>query len=72
MQVVKHYLKTIFLNYLYSFFTALGVYKNALFDAIDQFNINNLLGTSLNHYTKEVQQSFGQLSAFAEFKNIKK
>ncbi len=46
--------------------------KNALLDAIGQFNVNNLPGTSLNYYTKEAHQSFGQLSAFSEFKNIKK
>ncbi len=47
-------------------------FKSALLEAISQFNINNLPGTSLNYYTKDAHQSFGQLSAFAEFKNIKK
>jgi hypothetical protein len=46
--------------------------KNTLFDAIGQFNVNNLPSTSQNYYTKEAHQEFGQLSAFASFINTLK
>lgn len=43
--------------------------KNALFDATGQFTIIKPIDGSLNFYTKEAHQNFGQISAFASFTN---
>ena len=47
--------------------------KAALLDAIGQFTVQKKsLNGATNFYSKEAHQSFGQLSVFSEFKNIKK
>ena len=46
--------------------------KDAILDAIGQFDISNLPGTSKNHYTAEAHRTFGALSATGSITNVRK
>lgn len=46
--------------------------KDALLDAISQFNFSNLPATSLNYYNENAHRAFGCLATQGVFRNIKK
>lgn len=46
--------------------------KDALLDAINQFNFSNLPATGLNYYTEQAHRAFGCLSSWTPFSNLMK
>jgi len=46
--------------------------KDALLDAINQFNYLNLPATSLNYYNEDAHRSFGCLTLLTPFSNLRK
>lgn len=47
-------------------------YKDALLDAISQFNIGNQPKTALNYYDEKTHRLFGCLTLLSSFSNLKK